>query len=220
MDHLLGVAPDVKRLRQIIDHDSTLGTTLHAICLKRFGVDFYEWEPEALAMEIRDEFGVECSEAGMTRLNALISSLVSDSFYNDWMAFGAVCSGLCTEDGSVDLHGFVPAAVLSWGVTEVLLNDSTPGKWSPDVRRYAGTVLTEEGIIVPPSILGWADMPQIYRGSMSGADLGQGQALDSEHKKVIEEFMEEQSLLLFKQLSFLPWVTKEDLERLSNEIQL
>lgn len=217
---LLGISPDTKRLREIISHPSTLGTVLHAICLRAFDVEMYEWDPDALAMEIKDEFGVEAHPAGLTRLNALISSLVSESFYTDWIAFAAVCSGLCSEDGEIDLDGQIPAACLAWGVTEVLLNDSTPGRWSPEVARYAGTILTEEGISTPPAILAWADMPSIYRGSMSGADLGQEKALDSQHKAVIEEFIEEQSLLLFKQLSFLPWIGKEDLERLSSEIRL
>jgi len=217
---LLGINPDTKRIREILISPYTMGTTMHAICLRAFDTEMYSWEPEALVMEIHDEFGVEASEAGLTRLQALVSALVSESFYTNWMAFAAICSGLCTEDGEVDLTGFLPSACLSWGVTEVLLNDSTPGKWSPDVARYAGTILAEEGIIKPPAILSWADMPEIYQGSTGAAEIRQNAALDSQHKEVINEFMEMQSLLLFKQFSFLPWITTEDLEKLSNEIAL
>ena len=221
---LFGISPDTRRLREILSSPHTLGTVMHAICLRSFGTDMYEWEPESLAMEIHDEFGCEASEEAMCRLNALISALVSDSWRRDWIAFAAVCSGLNTEDGSIDIDGFIPGACLAWGVTEVLLNDSNdgarPGGFAPEVARYAGTILCEEGIIKPPAVLAWADMPQIYHGSQSGADLGQADALDSQHKAVIEQYMEEQSLLLFKQLSFLPWIGPEELEKLAAEIKL
>lgn len=217
---LLGQGPETQRLREMISSPHTLGTVMHAICLRAFGTDMYEWEPEALAMEIRDEFGVEASAAGLTRLNALISGLVSDSVYRDWIAFAAVCSGLCTEDGEIDLDGFIPSAVAAWGVIELLLNDDTPGTWSPEVARYVGTILAEDGFVKAPGVLAWADMPSIYHGSDSGGDLGQQQALDTQHKAVVDEFIEEQSLLLFKQLAFLPWMTREKLESLAAEIRL
>jgi hypothetical protein len=197
-----------------------MATTLHAVAYKYFSEAIYEWEPETLEMEFEDEFGTPLSTIGANKLHALIAALATDTFYTDWMVFGTIATAISSEDGQPNLTGDLSTAEIAWGTTEVLMNDDNPDPWSPEVARFAGTIQAEDGIIKPVSVLKFADMPSIYRGSDSSADLGQQKSIESQHKAVIEEFIEEQAVTLFKQLALLPWMKEEDLEKLSGEIRL
>ena len=213
-------SPDFQKIKSIIAHEGAMATTLHAIAYKYFGEDIYEWEPEALEMEFEDEFGTQLSTVGANRLHALITALATDAFYTDWVAFGSIATSLSSEDGEPDMTGQLSTAEIAWGTTEVLINDSEPAKWSPEVARFVGTIQAEDGIVKPISVLKFADIPSIYHGSDSGSDLGEARSQESQHKSVVEQFLEEQAVTLFKQLALLPWMKEEDLEKLSGEIQL
>ena len=213
-------SPDFRNLKSIISHPGAMATTLHAVAYKYFGEDIYSWEPETLEMEFEDEFGTQLSSVGANRLHALITALSTDAFFTDWVVFGSISTSLCSEDGEPDMSGQLSTAEIAWGTTEVLLNDSEKPQWSPEVARFAGTIQAEDGLIKPISILSFADMPSSYLGSYSGSDIGQLNSIESSHKEVIEQFIEEQSLMLFKQLSLLPWMKQEDLEKLSSHIHL
>lgn len=214
MDLFFRNSPDAQRIKRILANPGTMGTVLHSICLREFDAEMYEWEPETLSMEIEDEFGIPACPAAQNRLDALISALVSESFYQDWVAYAMICTSLSSEDGDPDIDGPIPTAMLAWGTLEVKLNDSTPGVWGPEVRRYAGAIQHEDGLVRPLDALSFAKMPSVYQGSTYGPELNQQKAADSEHRAVYETFLEEQSLLLFKQLSFLPWMTPEKLQEL------
>lgn len=213
-------SPDFQKLKSIIAHEGAMATTLHAIAYKYFGEAIYEWEPETLEMEFEDEFGTPLSTTGANKLHALISALATDSFYTDWVVFGVISTSLSSEDGRPDMTGELSTAEIAWGTTEVLMNDDQPEKWSPEVARFAGTVQAEDGIIKPISVLKFADMPSVYHGINSGAGDGGAEYQESLHKDVVEQFLEEQAVTLFKQLALLPWMKEEDLERLSGEIRL
>ena len=210
-------SPGFQKIKEIVSHPGAMATTLHALAYRFFHEDIYSWEPEQLEMEFEDEFGVQLSPAGANKLHALISALVTDSFYNDWVVFGAVSTSLASEDGEPDMSGQLSTAELAWGVTEVLLNDSHKHQWSPEVARFAGTIQAEDGLVKPIAVLKFADMPAVYHGSDLQRDTG---GVESEHKAVIEQFLEEQSVTLFKQLALLPWIHQDDLERMAGQIAL
>ena len=207
-------SPAFESLRAVIQHPGAMATTLHSVAYKYFHEDIYSWDPEQLEMEFEDEFGVQVSPPGANKLHALITALVTDSFYTDWIVYGSIATALASEDGESEMTGPLSTAELAWGTTEVLLNDSRPAQWSPEVKRFAGTVVSEDGIVVPVPVLSFADMPQQYQG------IGANPVQESGHKAVVEEFLEEQSVTLFKQLAALPWMTHEDLERLAAQVRL
>lgn len=212
--------PDDIKLKAIISHPGCLATTLHSIFYRTFGEEIYGWSSETLDLEAEDQFGVRMPPENLDKLDALISSLQSEVFYQDWSAFTGVCQVLCGSDDPFSLSDPLMVAEMAWGVLEVQLNDSTPGVWSDEVKRYVGLILHEEGFVSPPGVLRFADMPEVYRGSDSPADMSQEKQADTAHKAVVEQYIEEQSLLLFKQLRALPWMTDDQLEKLMGELQV
>src|ERR1035437_551320 len=187
-------------IKKLLTDGLTMATVLHAICLNRYGSEFQSWEPEALELQIQEDFGVQISEAGANRLHCLIGALASDSFFNDWVAFSAVCSSLSSEDGEMEIQDSLIAAQLAWGVTEVLLNESHEVHWGSEVRKYAGIIQVEDGLVKPLDILSFAIIPDKYNGSSYSADLEQEQVADSDHRQIIDEFLQDQARLLFSQL--------------------
>jgi len=143
---------------RIMATPGTMATVSHAIALHFFGTDIYEWEPETLAMELTDTLDVKIDEENLDRLHSIISSITSNSFYKDWVAFTAVCSVLNNENDPDELAEMT-VAEFTWGIIEVSLNDDD-----------------------------------------------------------VNEYIRDQSVLLFKQIKMLPWISEDQLEDIVNNL--
>jgi hypothetical protein len=197
------------RIASILSHPGTMATVLYAIVLKEFGEDVHSWEPETVFMEINDSFGIDMPESNHDKLMALLVAIDTNSFYGSWSGFEVICRTLNTGDvfGSDDLL----VAEMAWGVTEVMINDDTPGVFSDEIASGVGRLLLDEGIVSPPPRLSFAKFPEQYLGSFTESDTGKQQTLSSEHEEVVRTYLQEQSALLLKQIASLPWHTEETL---------
>ena len=126
------------------------GSVLLTLCLDRFGTELFDWQPETLSSEIESEFGVTAPQVSLDKLHALIISINTDQFYNSPSFFSAACSVL----GGSQEHNFdfmQPPTCLGafLTITEVFLNDPPTEKpeklFTPDVRRYMGCILANDG---------------------------------------------------------------------------
>ena len=193
-----------------------------AVAYRTFGDELFSWEPETLDLEFRDEWEVTLPPANLEKLHALISAVVSGAFYHDYSAFLLISSILCGgEDEPLDGADPLLVAEAAWGVTEVRLNDSDhkeKHQWGDEVRRYVGVLCHEEGFVHPPPALRFARMPGDYEGSSYAADLHQKATITTAHARVVEEYVEAQATMLFKQLSMLPWMGPAELSRMAREI--
>ena len=216
----LKTSPANAKIKAMLRHPNTMGTVLHAIAVRTWGTDIYGWEPETIVMEFKDEWEIDLPSAAADKLCALLSAVSSDRYYQDWAAFTYVNQVLCGHDGDV-IEGADPLLVAeaAWGVVEMRLNDATPSPWGEEVGRYVGVLLDEEGFDRPPAILGFAIMPARYGGSDYAADRTQRKSIETEHAKVVSEFMQEQALTLFRQLQELPWMEPGQLKELAKELQ-
>jgi len=210
--------PDDVRVRQILLNEGSMATPLFLICYNKWGEEFMEWESETLDLEIEDAFQVLIPPDNLDKIHALVSALISDSFYRDWSAFTVICQTLAGGSDVMNLSDPMIVEEVAIGLMEVMLNDSTPGTFSDEVKRYVGLILHEQGFVKPPKILEWAHMPSVYRGSDSKADLHQEIDTDTAHRAVVEQVMEETSLLLFKQISLLPFVTPDHLREMVGQL--
>lgn len=205
---------------RIMATPGTLGTVSHAIALHFFGEDIYEWEPETLALELSDILDVKIDEDNLDRLHAIIAAVTSNSFYRDWAAFTAICSALNGENDPTDIAEMTVAEFV-WGVVEVDLNDGDdePQLFSTDIASLVGVVLDQEGFTSAPEQLSFATFPEKYLGSTYGAEQDQADVQSSYHQKLLLEYLRDQALLLYKQISLLPWLSSEDLENVSNDLK-
>jgi hypothetical protein len=204
---------------RIMATPGTLATVSHAIALHFFGEEIYSWEPETLSLELADILDIKIDEDNLDRLHAMIAAITSNSFYKDWAAFTAICSALSGENDPTEVAEMTIAEFV-WGVIEVSLNDGDdePQLFSPDIASLVGVVLDEEGFTAPPEPVSFATMPERYMGSTFGAEQDQADAQSDYHLGLLSEYIRDQSLLLYKQISLLPWISPEDLETISEDL--
>lgn len=210
--------PERNKVAPMLLHPGTMATVLYAIALHYLGEDIHGWEPETVLLELKDELGVEMIPANHDKLLALLAAIGSDSFYQRPVAFMAVVQTLCGSENPLDMDDPLLPAEMAWGVTEVLLNDDTPHAFSVDVATLAGEVLAEDGFTKAPPVLQFARMPERYIGSSYPADIRKEDFLSTEHVAIVENFVQEQALLLFRQISALPWQNEETLAELADLI--
>lgn len=209
---------DQDKLKFIVQNPGTLGTVLYAIAIRYLGEDIHGYQPETVAMELKDELGFDIPAGNHNKLMAIISSIATNAFYRDPMAFYAISQILSGCEDPFDMTDPLLAAEMAWAVAEIHLNDDTPHQFSTDVAGLVGVVLDEEGFVNPPSILKFAKMPYRYIGSDSPGETGKQETLSTEHAKVVTDYVKEQSLLLYKQLSGLPWQTTQLLSEISADL--
>ena len=214
----LSAHSDSDKLRFIVQHPGTLGTVLYTVAIRYLGPEIHNFEPETVEMEMRDELGFDLPPVNHDKLMAIINSVGTNAFYRDPMAFFAVSQLLSGSPDPFDMTDPLLPAEMAWAVAEVQLNDDTPEKFSPDVAALVGSVLNDDGFVQPPGILGFAKMPYRYTGSDTQADLNQQKNASTEHAKVVNDYVKEQALLLYKQLSGLPWQTTELLSEISSDL--
>lgn len=210
--------PEESRIANILLNKGCLATTMFLIFHKEWGEEFLGWESETLDREIEDTFHIRIPSENLDKIEALASALVSDSFYRDWAAFSVICQSLSGGEIAPDPSDPITAEEMVTGVVEVLLNDTTPATFSPEVCRFVGIVLSEQGFIHPPKPLWWADIPSRYIGSDTAADQNQFQAQDTEHLRIVNEVARDTGLLLLKQASLIPFVSDEQLKEMVKEL--
>jgi len=199
-------------LLPIVSHPFTLGTVLYAIAVRLYGErEIHEMEPEALALEFQDDFGVEIPGINFSKIQAIITAVSTSQFYNDWVAFYAISATLSGAENPLDQSDPLLPAEMAWAIKEIGLADEKPHPWGPDVRRYVGVILDQDGFVKSPKGLEFADMPERYHGSDYRADRRQQEVATTEHAQVVTDYVQEQSALLLKQVAALPWTTQESL---------
>jgi hypothetical protein len=204
---------------RIMATPGTMATISHAIALHFFGEEIYSWEPETLSMELADTLDVQIDEENLDKLHAIISAVVSNGFKKDWVAFTSICSTLNGENDVEDLAEMT-VAEFAWGVIEVSLNDDDDDElFSPDIASLTGVVLDQEGFSFAPDFLSFANLPEKYMGSTSSAELNKQNHESSYQMELLNEYLRDQSLLLFKQIKMLPWISDEDLEGIVESMQ-
>jgi len=215
---LIHKTKDQEVAARIMATPGTMATVSHAIALHFFGEEIYSWEPETLSMELADTLDVQIDEENLDKLHAVISAIVSNGFKKDWVAFTSICSTLNGENDVEDLAEMT-VAEFAWGVIEVSLNDDDDDDlFSPDISSLVGVVLNEEGFSISPDFLSFANLPEKYMGSTSGAEQNKENHESSYQMELLNEYLRDQSLLLFKQIKMLPWISEEDLDSIVDSL--
>jgi hypothetical protein len=163
---------------------TSFATTLLVAFLDQFVADWepededdrgpLDWDPVTIYHELIDTYGVAPDPLAFDKLMAGIALLTTDSFYVVTRDFIDLCNVL---SGSGLLEEFDPADVdeMAWGITEAALVHPPEGEeqvFAPEIRRYIGVMLDEEGFLEAPDVLqvavrphlaqlDWSDRPEL-----------------------------------------------------------
>jgi hypothetical protein len=147
-----------KRLRELLTKRETFATSLLAILIDLYGSEALSWTPQAIALELHDDFQVDIPQATIDKIMAAISILTSDDFYRRVSVFNNICNVLSGD--TFDPTIFEPASVdeIAWGITEaVLLSPPEEGdQFSSEITGFIAKMLEAEGITKIPAVLRFA----------------------------------------------------------------
>lgn len=204
--------PQSRKLRPAWVDPNSFATTLVTMFVDTYGTDGFVWDPETIAMELRDDFNVELPAPNFSRLMTAIKLLTTDEFYQNLRDFVEYCNILSGSTAGT----FDPADVdeIAWGITEAMLlappepDDDEP--FHPEILAYIGEMTKREGLINPPDILrigtrdddalskvqsGFTDDPTLF-GAIWAVEDGQTQE--------INELVKGRLRMLVQQLESLP----------------
>jgi len=202
--------------KDVLENKESFGTALMAVLIDQYSTDFFDWDPKALYMQIMDDFHVDTPDINKDKIGAMLVSLTTNQFFQNSDMFASICKALSSS--GVDFGVFSPATPeeMSWGVTEVLLNnppDPERGNdsFSDEVAAFVGMMLTQQGVLNPPNTLQFAiyptnnpvedielmfaDDPVMFEAAMKNQLIA---------KQEVEQNTKETLSMLKRQLSLLP----------------
>jgi hypothetical protein len=202
----------MKTARDWLQDPTLFSTSAVILLVDAWGVEFLDWDPATVEMELGTTFGIAPTPEILDRINAAVSLFNSNLFFLSLETFSAVCSAL--NFGVVSSEVFLPADLddVLWGVSEsrVLLGEmATETDFSHNVARYVGQLLAQEGIDEPPAILAFAEVDTRRSGIDSAAFVDEVEAQvyyadQTDKKEGLESENNARLLSLFQQITRLP----------------
>lgn len=137
---------------------------LLGITLKQYGLDALDYEPALLRTQIERDYDINLSEMQFDKLQAAMTVMSSDTFFDDWVVFETVCHLFHNEPVDADLVTPLDAEDIAVAMVEVTLIRRDIGDntlvFDEEVRAYAGHVFYEYGLSHAPKIFPSAIMPK------------------------------------------------------------
>jgi hypothetical protein len=148
------------RLKQVFENQENHATTLLVAALDLYGTDMFTWAPQTISLELKEDVGATLPADNLDKLMAAISVVTSNEFYKDLTKFIQLCNVLSGDEFDPEVFDPADSAEMAWGITEAMLlsppDESEP--FADDIRFYMGHMLSEDGILTPPDVLGIAIM--------------------------------------------------------------
>lgn len=202
----------MKTARDWLQDPTLFSTSATVLLVDAWGIEFVDWDPATVEMELGTTFGIEPTPELLDRVSAAASLFNSNLFFLSLETFSSVCNAL--NFGVVSSEVFLPADLddVLWGVSEsrVLLGEiANETEFSHNVARYVGQLLAQEGIEEPPAILDFAEMDTRRRGIDQAAFVDEVEAQvyyanQKDKKEGLESENNARLLSLFQQITRLP----------------
>jgi hypothetical protein len=130
--------------QQAFQNPETLATVVHTVIRNQYGEEAYGWDPLTVALEVKDDFGVDMDSAVLDRWSAVQVVMANNAFFTRLDAFLGICNTFA--EGAPFFQVFDPVTVeeAAWGIVEVSLNrELLP--FSYPIKQYLRTILKQDG---------------------------------------------------------------------------
>lgn len=127
--------------------------------LRKYGPEWFEWEPETLEVRIPQDFKTQTvSDINLSKANAIKALHMVDTFWQRWEVFTWCGMPFNGEFPDFEIMQ-VPTAAQAAVAVDIANRIRQDVEWSEEVKLFMGTVLKFDGLICKPALLDWADIP-------------------------------------------------------------
>ena len=144
----------------VFQHPETHPLILDLVLLKKYGPEWLTWEPESLLIFIARDFGHPPSDASMSKIQAVKTLHVINTFWTDWTVFCWVAKALngVPPDFTIMQVPTVAEAMFAVDVAERVREDVA---YNQEINDYLENVHMWDGIFVPQEPLKFVTMDDI-----------------------------------------------------------
>ena len=149
-------------LKKVFSNNELYPLLYHLALLNKYGVEYYDWDPETIRSEIREDFNIEITDIVSNKIQAISTLVSTDHYYLYWEAFESLTKAIVTGYPQfVHITPLYPEEIC-WGLITACLNDSEYDSikdlpFSLEVIGYITVTLEMQGIYSPPDFI--IDMP-------------------------------------------------------------
>lgn len=139
---------DEKAVYNILTDDAAYGTVLLAICYVAYPDDLFDVDSLELYLRLEEDFGAAPTDDNKNKLQALMTAVSTNFFYENLDAFKSICNSLIEGDPGIGELGMEDPTVLEilWAVYEVglVMDDDEDDAFSPSIERYIERAIYSE----------------------------------------------------------------------------
>lgn len=208
--------PETVTPKNLWRHPDAHPIALDLLLIRKYGVEWLEWEPETLQLVIPEDFSTpSLSDLNLSKLQACKTLHLVDSFWQSWEVFLA-----CTMPFNGEFPDFrimqVPTVAQCLVACDVAHRIRDDVEWSNEMKEYVGTVYRHDGIflalppadfvhLVAPEEIDQKTLAVRWNEVRSAGKAPTGDThMDEQLRRLLtaNDFLEESRVRLQKQLSF------------------
>jgi len=220
-DVVVGSSIRKSQIREVLEDEKSFGTCLLALVLDNYGTEAFDWEPDTLRMQLKDDFSATLPLVNHDKLWSLIVAMTTNQFQLSAEIFSQTCRALNGDEAEFADFSPVDPDDLAWGVAEVVYNDPPDpqlgnNEFSHEVARYTGLVLYNNGVLEPPKFLQFAEYPSenpvldLETAFVDDADMFEAARQKQVDTKIgLEDYVKGRMVELMQQLQQLPLMNRK-----------
>lgn len=143
----IGKALATVTAKTIYVHPDAHPVVLDLITVAKYGVEWFDWEPETLQESVRKDFG-GLSSLNFSKLMAMKTLHVTKSFWQSWEIFGWCCMPFNGILPDFDVMQAPTVAQCSLAV-DIANRTRDDVEWGQEIETYLSVVHIHDGILVP-----------------------------------------------------------------------
>jgi len=140
----------------LLENKYSTATILNAICIKTFGLEYLNWEPETVKSEL-EIFSKEIPDINLDKIQAISTLMTTEQYYRYYEAFECISNTFNNNAPNFDIATPLNPMEVTWSIVEASLNDieefEDKEAFYPEVSAYINTVFLYYGLVKVPSVL-------------------------------------------------------------------
>ena len=144
---------------ELLAEEDTVASVCMASMEALLGPQWRSWEPETLWLEL-DHKKVDVTLGNRQQIMAGRSLLITGRFFFDALVYDRTCAAFSNEELNFDVMGESTVAYMAWAVDEMRricdAFEDPPLDWDYEVENFTAHQLHEEGFIIAPEELAFA----------------------------------------------------------------